>query len=72
MELCEEGKKCQESTVSWNSRKENVSLKKKKKKTFQWTYSIMEKDICYGNYRYQVNILQMNSKKIEPSTEMQK
>lgn len=39
---------------------------------FQWTYYIMEKDICYGNYRYQVNILQMNSKKIELCTGMQK
>ena len=32
----------------------------------------MEKYICSRNYRYQVNVLQMNSKKTEPYREMQK
>lgn len=35
-------------------------------KMFQWPCYIMEKYICNGNYRYQVDILQMTSKKTEP------
>ena len=41
------------------------------KKMFQWTYYIIEKYICNGEYRYQVNILQMNGKKTEAYREMQ-
>lgn len=34
-----------------------------RKRNFQWIYYVLEKYICNGNYRYLVNILQMNSKK---------
>lgn len=42
------------------------------KKMFQWAYYIIEKYIYNGEYRYQVNILQMNSKNTEAYREMQK
>lgn len=34
-----------------------------RRRNFQWIYYVLEKYICNGNYRYLVNILQMNSKK---------
>lgn len=45
-------------------------LELKRRKCFNG--HIIEKYICNGEYSYQVNILQMNSKKTEAYREMQK
>lgn len=58
----EKKKKNQENVVSRNSRKENVSVDILYNREITWN----------GNYRYWVNILQMNSEKTESCREMQK